>query len=91
VIRGKLEKELVEPYMPNKIVPPEYIRDVLEAANKDFPLIDWEYIVPHTMTNEEYIKRYEELERQMIEILKWRIRWFGKSDVRETKPKNPQT
>jgi hypothetical protein len=35
--KGKLEKELVEPYMPNKIVPPEYIKDVLQAANKDFP------------------------------------------------------
>ncbi len=61
MIKGRLEKELVEPYVPNKIVPPEYIKDVLEEANKDFPLIDFEYKVPHTLTVEEYRNRYEEL------------------------------
>ena len=57
--KGRLEKELVEPYVPNKIVPPEYIKDVLEEANKDFPLIDFEYNVPHTLTVEEYRNRWE--------------------------------
>jgi hypothetical protein len=45
--KGKLEKELVEPYMPNKIVPPEYIRDILNQANKDFPAEEFEFEIPH--------------------------------------------
>ena len=85
--KGKLEKDLVDPYLPNKIVPPEYIRDRLEAAKKDFPLIDWEYSVPHNFTSEEYRKRYEELERQMVEILEWRVRWLGESESQATKRK----
>ncbi len=39
LIKGKLEKQIVDPYLPNKIIPPEYIRDVLIEANKAFPLI----------------------------------------------------
>ena len=35
--KGKLEKTLVDPYLPSKIVPPDYIRDVLHEADKDFP------------------------------------------------------
>jgi len=84
--KGKLEKELVEPYLPDKIVPPDYIKQVLEEANDDFPLMDFEYAVPHTMTVEEYRKRYEELESQMIEILSWRQRWFGKLRPLEKTP-----
>jgi len=79
--KGKLETELVEPYLPNKIVPPEYIRDVLHEANKDFPSIDFEYELPHKWPDEEYRTRYEELERQIVEILNWRQRWFGKLDA----------
>lgn len=75
--KGKLEKELVDPYLPNKIVPPEYIRDVLDEANKDFPAIEFEYEVPHKWPIEEYKERFEQLERQMLEILNWRIRWLG--------------
>jgi hypothetical protein len=78
---GKLEKELVEPYLPSKIVPPEYIRDVLHEANNDFPSIDFEYEIPHKWPVEEYKNRYEELERQMLEIINWRLRWFGKLDA----------
>jgi hypothetical protein len=79
--KGKLEKELVEPYLPNKIVPPEYIRDVLDEANKDFPLTEFEYEVPHKWSIEEYRNRYEELERQMLEIISWRVRWFGSKET----------
>jgi hypothetical protein len=76
--KGKLEKMLVDPYLPNKIVPPEYIKDVLDEANLDFPLIEFEYEIPHKFSLEEYKTRYEELEHQMVEILSWRFRWFGK-------------
>ena len=47
---GKFEKTLVQPYLPNKIVPPEYIRDVLDEANRDFPLVEFEYKIPHNFT-----------------------------------------
>jgi hypothetical protein len=46
MIKGKLEKTLVDPYLPNKIVPPEYIKDVLNEANRDFPLVEFEYEGP---------------------------------------------
>jgi hypothetical protein len=79
--KGKLEKELVDPYLPSKIVPPDYIRDILHEADKDFPSVDFEYEIPHKWRAEEYQNRYEELERLMLEILKWRQLWFGKMDV----------
>ena len=79
--KGKLEKELVEPYLPNKTIPPEYIRDVLNEANKDFPLRDFDYEVPHKWTLEEYKDRYERLEQQMLEIINWRIRWLGNKET----------
>ena len=78
MIKGKLEKELVDAYLPNKIIPPEYIRDVLNEANADFPEIEFQYEVPHKWRIEEYKNRYEQLERQMLEIIRWRIRWLGK-------------
>ncbi len=78
---GKFEKQIVEPYLPNKIVPPEYIRDVLNEANQDFPSLDFEIDVPHKWAIQEYKDRYEELERQMMEILTWRIRWFGNKET----------
>ncbi len=77
MIKGKLEKDLVDDYLPNKNVPPEYIRDVLSEANKTFPLIEFEYEIPHNWPVEEYQNRYEALERQMLEILQWRLSWFG--------------
>jgi hypothetical protein len=79
--KGKLEKELVDPYLPDKIVPPEYIRDVLYEANRDFPLIEFEYEVPHKWPIDEYKQRYESLEQQMLEIISWRVRWFGKKET----------
>lgn len=75
--KGNFEEQLVDPYLPNKIVPPEFIRDVIKEANQDFPKLDFDYELPHKWRNEEYQKKYEELERQMIEILAWRARWFG--------------
>jgi hypothetical protein len=75
--KGKFEEKLVEPYLPNKIVPPEYIKDVLEEANKDFPVLDFDYELPHKWSSNEYQKRYEELESQMIEIIAWKTRWFS--------------
>ena len=75
--KGKFEEQLVDPYLPNKIVPPEYIRDVIKEANQDFPTLDFVYDLPHKWRNEEYQEKYEELEGQMIEILAWRARWFG--------------
>ncbi len=81
MMKGKLEKTLVEPYLPNKIIPPEYIRDVLNEANMDFPLMEFEYEIPHKWPIEEYKKRYEELEQQMLEISSWRIRWFGNKET----------
>ena len=74
---GKFEEQLVDPYLPNKIVPPEYIKDVIKDANQDFPNLDFDYDLPHKWRNEEYQEKYEELERQMIEIIAWRARWFG--------------
>ena len=79
--KGKFEEKIVEPYLPSKIIPPEYIRDVLNEANQDFPAIDFEFEVPHKWPVEECKDRYEELERQMIEILSWRIRWFGRKET----------
>ena len=81
--KGKFEKILVDPYLPNKNVPPEYIRDVLEESNRDFPFIEFEYKVPHDFPIEEYRDRYEELEHQMLEILSWRFRWLGKPEPLE--------
>lgn len=78
---GKFEEKIVRPYLPNKIVPPEYIRDILKEANNDFPTIDFEFELPHKWQNEEYKNKYEELERQMIEILSWRARWFGNKET----------
>jgi hypothetical protein len=83
--KGKLEKILVDPYLPNKIVPPEYIRDVLDEANRDFPFLEFEYEVPHNFALEDYKSKYEELEHQMLEVLNWRFRWFGKPEPIETK------
>ncbi len=80
MMKGKLEKTLVEPYLPNKIVPPEYVRDILNEANMDFPLMEFEYEIPHKWPIEEYKKRYEELEQQMLEIISWRTRWFGNKE-----------
>lgn len=79
--KGKFEETIVDPYLPNKIVPPEYIRDILKDANNDFPLIKFEYELPHKWPNEEYKLRYEELERQLMEVLNWRLRWFGRLDA----------
>lgn len=79
--KGRFEKELVESYLPSKVVPPEYIRDVLHEANNDFPSIEFQYEIPHNWPIEEYKKRYEELEHQMLEILSWRLRWFGKLEA----------
>ena len=75
--KGKLEEKIVEPYMPNKIVPPEFIRDTLEEANKDFPVLNFDYELPHKWRVDEYQEKYEELERQMIEVIAWKTRWFG--------------
>jgi hypothetical protein len=79
--KGKFEKVLVDPYLPGKIIPPDYIRDVLQEADKDFPQVDFEYEIPHKWPIEEYKNQYEELERLMLEVLKWRQNWFGKVDV----------
>jgi len=78
--KGKFENQLVTPYMPSKIIPPEYIRDVLNEANQDFPSIDFDFEVPHKWPIEEYKTRFEELESQMLEILSWRTKWFGKEE-----------
>jgi hypothetical protein len=75
--KGKFEEQLVAPYLPNKIVPPEYIKDILEEANKDFPALDFSYELPHKWGNTEHQEKYEELESQMIEVIAWRARWFG--------------
>ncbi len=83
--KGRLEKTLVDPYLPSKIVPPEYIRDILNESNNDFPSIEFEYDLPHKWNADEYQSRYEELERQMLEILNWRQSWFG--DQAENKKK----
>ncbi|MCW3998431.1 MAG: hypothetical protein NWF10_07680 [Candidatus Bathyarchaeota archaeon] len=83
MVKGRFEKELVDAYLPNKIVPPEYIRDVLAEANKAFPLIEFDYEIPHKWPIEEYKKRYEILERQMMEIINWRLLWFGQLGVKK--------
>lgn len=83
MVKGRFEKELVDAYLPNKIVPPEYIRDVLAEANKAFPLIEFDYEIPHKWPIEEYKKRYEILERQMLEIINWRLLWFGQLGVKK--------
>ena len=41
--------------------------------------------LPHDFPLEEYKNRYEELEHQMLEILNWRFRWFGKPEPKESK------
>ena len=80
--KGKFEEQLVEPYLPNKIVPPEYIKDIIEEANKDFPTLDFDYELPHKWPTNEYQKKYEELEAQMIEVIAWRARWFGQKTTK---------
>ncbi len=47
----------------------------------DFPLIEFDYEIPHKWPIEEYKKRYEELEQQMLEISSWHIRWFGNKET----------
>jgi hypothetical protein len=81
--KGKFENILVDPYLPNKNVPPEYIKDVLMEANHDFPFIEFQYKVPHNFTLEEYKNKYEDIEHQMLEIISWRLRWFGKTEPSE--------
>ena len=78
--KGKFEEVLVDPYLPNKIIPPEYIRDIVKEANRDFPNLDFDYELPHKWSSGEYQGKYEELERQVIEILAWRARWFGQKN-----------
>jgi hypothetical protein len=75
--KGKFEKILVESYLPKKMVPPDYIRDILNEADNDFPLFDFEYSLPHVLTSDEYRQRYEDLEKHIIEVLEWRHVWFG--------------
>jgi hypothetical protein len=75
--KGKFEKILVESYLPKKMVPPDYIRDILREADEDFPIFDFEYSLPHVLTSDEYRNRYEDLEKHIIEIIEWRQRWFG--------------
>jgi len=79
--KGKFEMQIVEPYLPDKIIPPEFIRDVLNEANQDFPNVDFEFEVPHKWPAEELQDRYEELESLMLEILSWRSRWFGSKET----------
>jgi len=78
--KGKFEEELVLPYLPSKIVPPEFIRDVLNEADGEFPSADFELEVPHKWPLEEYKDKFEELEQLMIEILTWRKKWFGSQE-----------
>jgi len=78
--KGKFEEMLVDPYLPNKIIPPEYIRDIIKEVNRDFPNLDFDYELPHKWSSGEYQIKYEELERQVIEILAWRARWFGQKN-----------
>jgi hypothetical protein len=75
--KGKFKEQIVEPYMPNKIAPPEFIKDIIEEANADFPTLHFDYELPHKWHADEYPKKYEDLERQMIEVLAWKTRWFG--------------
>jgi hypothetical protein len=75
--KGKFEEQIVQPYIPNKIVPPEFVRDVIEEANADFPTLNFDYELPHKWRADEYQEKYEELERQMIEVIAWKARWFG--------------
>ena len=75
--KGKFEDELVLPYLPSKIVPPEFIRDILNEADAEFPTMDFELEVPHDWTLEEYKDKFEDLEEVIIEILTWRKKWFG--------------
>ena len=75
--KGKFEEQLVEPYKPNKIVPPEFIKDIIDEANADFPTLNFDYELPHKWRADEYQEKYEELERQMIEVIAWKSRWFG--------------
>jgi hypothetical protein len=75
--KGKFEKTLVESYLPKKLVPPDYIKDILNEADDDFPIFDFEYSLPHVLTSDEYRQRYEDLEKHMMEVLEWRQRWFG--------------
>lgn len=78
--KGKLEEQLVEPYLPNKFVPPEFINDIIKEADKDFPSLDFDYELPHKWRTDEYKEKYEELESQLIEVLAWRARWFGQKN-----------
>jgi hypothetical protein len=39
--------------------------------------LDFDYELPHKWPNNEYKEKYEELERQMIELIAWPTRWFG--------------
>jgi hypothetical protein len=75
--KGKFSEQIVAPYLPNKILPPEYVRDVLKEANDDFPTLEFDFELPHKWQANEYKEKYEELERQMIEVIAWRAKWFG--------------
>jgi hypothetical protein len=60
---------------------PEHARDVLNEVDQDFSDVHFIYELPHRWTIDEYSERYEDLEHQIIEIVAWRIRWFGKKNT----------
>jgi hypothetical protein len=80
---GKFYEKLLKPYLPNKMISPEHVRDVLNEADQDFPDVHFIYELPHKWTIDEYRERYEDLEHQIIEIVAWRIRWFGKKSTEQ--------
>ena len=53
---------------------------MIKEANKDFPILAFDYELPHKWRTDEYQKKYEELESQMIEVITWRARWFGQKN-----------
>ena len=72
-IRASLKKYWLTPIHPTRLCHLNK-SDLLEEANHDFPIIEFEYEVSHNLPLEEYKNRYEELEHQILEILNWRFR-----------------
>ena len=51
--------------------------DMINEAKKEFPLETFEYKQPHNLTLAQYKARYDEMAHEILEIVAWRLRWFG--------------
>lgn len=59
------------------------LQDDIEEAKKEFPLKHFNYKQPHNLTLEQYKVRYDQLAHQILEVIQWKLRWFGLADAEQ--------